>query len=45
MLCISLVDDETVQDDLEKVVLVYEGINFLSFPIIRRDHFSSIKFN
>ena len=45
MLCISLVDDETVQDDLEKEFLVYEGIHFLSFLIIRRGHFSSVNKN
>lgn len=31
MLYITLVDDETVQDDSEKEFLVYEGINFLMF--------------
>lgn len=31
MFYITLVDDETVQDDSEKEFLVYEGINFLMF--------------
>lgn len=30
MLCISLVDNETVEDDLDKEVLECEGISFLT---------------